>query len=47
MVTEARVKITKELILTVGFPLTEVARLIGTSPSGVASMLRRIERGSK
>lgn len=43
VVTEARVRIIEALVVRSGFPLTEVARLIGISPSGVANVLKRIE----
>jgi len=39
--SEARGRIVEELITRSGFSLTEVARLIGISPSGVANVLKR------
>ena len=40
-VTRTRLRIIEELVIESGFSLTEVARLIGISPSGVANLLKR------
>jgi transposase-like protein len=42
-VTEARVRIIEELVTESGASLTEVASLIGISPSGVRNVLKRVQ----
>jgi len=42
-VTEARVRIIEELVNESGVSLTEVASLIGISPSGVGNVLKRVQ----